>query len=169
MKKFYLSTFILVLISITTDAQHSEIQAGLRAGIRSGIFYQISNDAGNAEIAYNAMVGFSNSGLQLTVLRIVYEKSLSTISPNLYFAWGYGGHIGFVQNELKTYQEDPYYYRRRQLNPVIGVDGWLAAEYRVEEIPLNISLNLKPYFEIAIPAYVRMMPFDLAISVSYKF
>ena len=53
--------------------------------------------------------------------------------------------------------------------PVIGADGFLAAEYRVQKIPLNISLNLKPFIEVAIPAYVKLIPFDLALSVSYVF
>jgi len=170
MKKFYITCFtLLFILSTVANSQLSSMQAGLRIGYRGGIFYQLSHDAGNAEIAYNGMLGFSNYGVQVTGLRIVYEKSLNSISPNLYFAWGYGAHAGFVNVDRAYYYSDPYYYNRKYLCPVIGADGWLAAEYRVREIPLNISLNLKPYIEFAVPAYVRFMPFDLALSVSYVF
>jgi hypothetical protein len=170
MKKFYLTLLTLILIiSSTVKGQYSDRQAGLRMGYRSGVFYQITHEAGNADIGYNAMLGFSNQGVQVTGLRIVYEKSLSTISPDLFFAWGYGGHVGFVNVYRPADPGDMYSFNRESFCPVIGADGWLAAEYRVQEIPLNISLNLKPFIEIAIPAYVRVMPFDLALSVSYVF
>ena len=164
-----------LLISSTLNGQTSQRQAGIRMGYRSGFFYQVSHSSGNAEIAYNAMLGFSNDGVQITGLRIVYATSLNDISPDLYIAWGYGAHAGFVNVDRRYYYNDPYYtsdpnfYTRRYLYPVAGVDGWLAAEYRVREIPLNISLNFKPYIEIAVPSFARFMPFDLALSVSYVF
>jgi hypothetical protein len=115
------------------------------------------------------MLGFNNYGLQLTGLRIVYETSISSISPDLFFAWGYGGHLGFIYSDHLGYLGETYSFQRERFCPVIGADGWLAAEYRVREIPLNISLNLKPFVEITIPAFVRVMPVDIAISVSYVF
>ena len=170
MKKIYITLFALsVIFSSAVKGQYSKQQAGIRAGHTGGIFYQLTSDAGNAEIGYNAMLGFRNRGLQITGLRIVYEKSLSTISPDLFFAWGYGGHVGFINIDIPGYPGDIYPVHRESFCPVIGVDGWLAAEYRVQEIPLNISLNLKPFIEIAVPAYVRVMPFDLALSISYVF
>jgi len=170
MKKFYFTLLALILIlSPTLNGQYGSKQAGLRMGYRSGVFYQLTHEAGNAEIGYSAMLGFSNSGLQLTGLRIVYEKSLSTVSPYLFLAWGYGGHAGFICTDRLRSPGDTYNFTRESFCPVFGADGWLAAEYRVQEIPLNISLNLKPFVEIAIPAFVRFMPFDFALSVSYVF
>jgi hypothetical protein len=170
MKNFYITILTLtLLIPKALYSQPAMSQAGLRLGYRSGIFYQVSRQSGNAEIAYNAMLGFSNNGLQITGLRIIYQTSLNNISPDLYFAWGYGAHAGFVNVDRPYYYSDPYYYNRRYFYPLIGADGWLAAEYRVREIPLNISLNLKPYIEFAVPAYVRFMPFDLGLSISYVF
>lgn len=170
MKRLLLALFIIILSSTSViRSQTGTRQAGLRIGYRGGIFYQLSHEAGNAEIAYNAMVGFSNYGIQLTGLRIVYETSLGSISPDLYLAWGYGGHAGFIYTDRIGYFGDTYHFDHRRFCPVIGADGWVAAEYRVREVPLNISLNLKPFVEITIPAFVRVMPFDLALSVSYVF
>jgi hypothetical protein len=170
MKKFYPLFITLIIINHSVvNGQLSSRQAGLRIGYRGGIFYQLSHDAGNAEIAYNAMVGFSNFGVQLTGLRIVYETPLHSISPDLYFAWGYGGHAGFIYTDHVGFFGETYNFRSRRFCPVFGADGWLAAEYRVQEIPLNVSLNLKPFVELSVPAFVRVMPFDLALSVSYVF
>ena len=94
---------------------------------------------------------------------------LTEISPDLYLSWGYGGHAGFVNIYRERYDIDGYLYSQRQFSPVVGVDGWGSVEYRFREIPLNISLNLKPYIELAFPSYVRFMPFDLGLSVSYVF
>ena len=170
MKKLYftLITFIVV-ISSSLNGQYASRQAGFRLGYQGGIFYQVTQEAGNAEIGYNAMLGFNNHGLQLTGLRIVYETTISSISPDLFFAWGYGGHLGFIYSDHLGYLGETYSFQRERFCPVIGADGWLAAEYRVREIPLNISLNLKPFVEITIPAFVRVMPVDIAISVSYVF
>ena len=144
-------------------------QAGLRTGIRSGIFYQVTSKAGNAEIGYNAMLSFRKNGIQITGLRIVYETALNDISPDLFFAWGYGGHLGFVYTDHIGLLGERYSFPSERFCPVMGADGWVAVEYRFMEIPLNISLNLKPYVELTIPAFVKIMPADIGISVSYVF
>jgi hypothetical protein len=144
-------------------------QAGLRIGVRSGIFYQITGEAGNAEVGYNGLLSFSNNGLQLTGLRIIYETVLTDISPDLYAAWGFGGHIGFIYTDHFGYFGERYNLQGERFCPVIGVDGWGAIEYRFRDIPLNISLNLKPYVELTIPSFVKIMPADIGISISYVF
>jgi len=170
MKKLLISTFILVLLypSVVT-AQYSTKQAGLRTGYRGGVFYQITQEAGNAEIGYNAMLSFNNNGIQLTGLRIIYETPLTDISPDLFFAWGYGGHLGFIYTDHLGFLGERYNFQGEKFCPLIGADGWIAAEYRFRDIPLNISLNIKPFVELTIPAFVKIMPGDLGISISYVF
>jgi hypothetical protein len=170
MKKFYPTLIIFLLCSSTLmKAQLAYKQAGLRLGYRSGFFYQVTSNAGNAEIGYNALLSFNNKGLQLTGLRIVYETSLADISPDLYFAWGYGGHIGFIYSDHIGYLGERYDFEGERFCPLAGADGWIAFEYRFRDIPVNVSLNLKPYVEITIPAFVRIMPADVAISIAYVF
>jgi hypothetical protein len=170
MKKFYFTLFVLVLASNSiTKGQYGTRQAGFRMGYRSGIFYQMTHEAGTAEIGYNAMLGFSHGGIQVTGLKVVYETSLSSISPDLFFSWGYGGHFGFVNTDHLQFLGETYYFYGDRFCPVFGVDGWLAAEYRIHDIPLNISLNLKPFVELTIPGFVRVIPYDFAFSVAYIF
>ena len=170
MKKICFTYFVLILLSSSgVKGQFANRQAGLRTGYSGGIFYQITNEAGNAEIGYNAMLSFNNNGIQLTGLRIIYETALNEISPDLFFAWGYGGHVGFVYTDHLGFLGVRYNFRGERFCPVFGADGWLAAEYRFSEIPLNISLNFKPFVELTIPSFVKIMPWDLGVSISYVF
>jgi hypothetical protein len=164
-----LATILSILTICNLRAQFSTQQAGLRMGYRSGFFYQATSQTGNAESGYFVMAGFRQAGVQLTGLKVFYSDILNTLSPNLFFGWGYGGHAGFVfTDHLRSFGE-VYDFRYHHFCPLAGVDGWLAAEYRIRDIPVTVSLNLKPYFEITVPAFVRLMPADLALSVAYNF
>ena len=157
------------MTSLIASAQIKTRQAGFRMGYRSGIFYQLSHEAGNAEIAYNGMLSFNNNGFQATGLKIFYGTSLNSISPNLVFAWGYGGHAGFFYDDHVRFLGENYYFSRNRFCPLIGMDGWLSAEYRITDIPLNISLNVKPFIELTFPSFMRVSPWDFAVSISYVF
>lgn len=169
MKKILISLLILISLTASLTGQIRTHQAGLRTGFRSGIFYQVTGGAGNAEIGYNALASFNHNGLQITGLRIIYGTSLSDISRDLYLAWGYGAHVGFETNEYERNVGEMYPYYHHELSSVFGIDGWGSVEYRFSEIPLNISLNLKPYIEISGLSYFRFMPADIGISVAYVF
>jgi hypothetical protein len=168
-KKFTLLLISAILTALSLSGQIATRQAGLRLGYRSGLFYQVSSETGNAETGYNVLMSFNNNGLQVTGLKIVYEDSFHGISPNLFFGWGYGGHAGFIySNHVKSMGEE-YYFHDERFCPLLGIDGWLTAEYRIRDIPVIVSLNLKPYVEITVPAFVRLMPADFGFSVSYVF
>jgi hypothetical protein len=170
MKKVFPLILLSVLLAPSElSGQMSTRQAGFRLGYRSGIFYQVSSQTGNAETAYHGLLSFKNNGVQLTGLRIVYQNSLQGISPNLFLGWGYGGHIGYIYSDHLRSMGEEYYFHDERFCPLFGIDGWIAAEYRIHDIPIIVSLNLKPYFEITVPAFVRLMPGDFALSVSYVF
>ncbi len=163
---------LILSFSLTAASLSGQIntrQAGVRIGARSGIFYQASSETGNAETAYNAMISFNNRGIQLTGLKIIYENPINGISPNLFFGWGYGGHAGFIYSDHVRAMGEAYYFTEERFCPLLGIDGWLTAEYRIRDIPVIVSLNYKPFLEITIPAFVRLMPADFGLSVSYVF
>jgi hypothetical protein len=170
MKRFFLASFLtLIFFPAFLSGQMAIRQAGVRLGYTSGIFYQVSSEEGTAEIAYHGLLSFRKHGVQFTGLKIVYETTLDGISPDLYFAWGYGGHLGFIYSDHVKFMGEDYYFHGERFCPLIGGDGWLAFEYRVHEIPMGISLNFKPFIELTIPSFVRIMPGDFALSLSYIF
>jgi hypothetical protein len=168
-KKFTLLLLSVFLTALNLSGQIATRQAGLRLGYRSGLFYQVTSETGNAESGYNLLMTFNNNGLQVTGLKIVYEDSFHGISPNLFFGWGYGGHAGFIYSDHVRSMGEDYYFHDERFCPLLGIDGWLTAEYRIRDIPIIVSLNLKPYVEITVPAFVRLMPGDFGFSVSYVF
>jgi hypothetical protein len=169
MKRILIIAILLIPFTYKAHTQELVKQAGVRTGYRGGLFLQGTTGAGTAEIGYSAMLGFNNNGIQLTGLRIIYETSLSEISPDLYFAWGYGGHAGFIITDHLGYFGERYNFGHDRFCPLLGADGWAAAEYRFHDIPLVISLNIKPFVELTIPAFVKIMPGDIGLSVSYVF
>jgi len=170
MKKELITVILVILFSSSfLSGQMVMRQAGLRLGYCSGIFYQISSEAGNAEMAYNAMLSFRRNGFQFTGLKVIYETSINGISPDLFFGWGYGGHLGFMYSDHVKFRGEDYYFYRERFCPLIGVDGWFTAEYRIDEIPVNVSLNIKPFIEFTTPSFVRIVPWDFAVSIAYVF
>lgn len=168
-KEITLITLAIVLFPCWLNGQMAIQQVGFRLGYSSGIFYQVGSEEGNAEIAYNALLSFRDNGVQFTGMRIVYQTTLDGISPNLYFGWGYGGHIGFINSDHIKFRGDDYYFHGERFCPLFGIDGWLTAEYRIHEIPVNVSLNMKPFVELTVPSFFRIVPWDFAVSVSYVF
>jgi hypothetical protein len=107
--------------------------------------------------------------VQLTGLKIIYETTMGDISPNLVFSWGYGGHVGFFHSDHIRFLGEDYYFPDDRFCPLLGVDGWVAAEYRITDIPLNVSLNVKPFVELTFPSFFTVTPWDFAVSLSYVF
>jgi hypothetical protein len=170
MKRFILVSFIiLIAFNDLSIGQSSNKQIGIRTGLTGGFFYQVTSESGNAEVGYNAMLSFKLNGIQLTGLKIYFETTLDEISSDLYFTWGYGAHAGFVVTDNISFLGEKYYFSGERFCPLIGVDGWIGAEYRFQTLPLNIGINIKPYVELSIPSFIHLMPGDVGISVAYIF
>ncbi|MGQ9620970.1 MAG: hypothetical protein ACUVTX_08310 [Bacteroidales bacterium] len=142
-------------------------QAGLRAGYTGGFFYQAVYPAGNSETGFMAMISFRDRGIQVSGMRIFYGTTLDEISPDLFAGWGYGGHAGFITRNYEHPGNKEYYSRNDIICPLAGIDFSGFLEYRFKSIPVSISLNMKPFIEIALPFYVKLMPGDFGISVAY--
>jgi len=169
MKQVYISVFLIVFNIYFLSGQEGFRQAGIRAGYSGGLFFQAVSPSGTAETGYMALLSFRNNGLQLTGMKIFYATSLSEIIPDLFAGWGYGAHAGFITEYVTIYEKRDYYYTSRRLCPLIGIDAWGILEYRFRDMPLTVSLNLKPFIEIGLPSFLRLMPADLGLSVSYLF
>lgn len=160
---------ILILTVTSVSAQISENHIGFRGGIHSGIYYQNLVSAGTAEISFFAMLSANSSSVRVTAMRLVYETSLSEISDNLFFTWGYGAHIGFSVADHTYFLGRRYQFPNESFKPLIGVDGWGGLEYRFIEIPLTVGLNAKPFLELMVPGFINIQPGDIGLSFAYIF
>jgi hypothetical protein len=165
MKKFLLP--ILLGICLHSSAQNYTREAGIRAGVTSGLTYrQYIND----NLSYEGLMSFRKSGIQFTLLRQIHELPIFEVSHNLFLLYGYGGHVGFFNDyEYNIFLNSYVYYSERKFTPVGGVDGFGALEYRLDDLPLSFCVDFKPYFEISAYQFFKINLWDFAFALKYRF
>ena len=139
-----LSTGLMFLLAIghmpTAQAQAYQTAVGIRAGLGSGLSMKhfISR--------YTALEGIIESrydGLNAVLLHEWQQGKLGEYGVEWYY--GAGAHIGAWNGGTHQpwFNED---YNR--VHHVFGVDGVIGMEYTFEDIPLNLSLDWRPAFNI---------------------
>lgn len=106
-----------------------------------------------------AIEGIISSGWMYRGTRITglyeWQKSISGVQ-GLYWFVGVGAHVGFY-NERYWYNGDckdgRYEYKGEWYNcdgtrAVIGIDGIIGLEYKFQELPITIGLDLKPSIDV---------------------
>lgn len=126
MKKLFLILSLCLFASMSV-AQEYDQSIGLRFGFANGITYKKSLDGVSA---IEVLGSFKRRAITVTALYEVHVYVFDT--DNLYVYLGVGGHIGVLSpaNAENTL--------------LLGVDGIGGIEYAFDEIPLALSLDLKP-------------------------
>ncbi len=140
----------------------------------------------SAQKEYNTAIGLRlNGGAGLTVKHFMDEKT--SLEGLLYTRWHGINICGLYQLNFKVIPQEPgfnFYMGAgahigvwdRRYGPwwdkdergsevVIGIDGQLGLEYTFQEIPLNLSLDWKPAFNII--GHTNFWADDFALSVRY--
>lgn len=136
MKRTLLILVICILSTFAAKAQYNKA-IGLRGGFSSGITFK----AALGDNAFEIIGATRYRGLNITAL---YEIN-NEISPveGLYWYYGFGAHIGFWND----YTYNPWFDEDGSYT-VIGIDGIIGIEYVFYAIPLCISLDYKPAFNL---------------------
>ena len=153
MKKI-LSLAVLMFVCHVGISQAYKTSIGLRAGVAPGFTLKTfvkSNEAFEG-ILTTRINGFNITGLY------EWHGPLGEV-PNFYWYIGGGAHLGIWNGDhfLNDPVVDNYV--------AIGIDGILGMEYTFSEIPLNLSLDWKPSFNVV--EYSYFVGDELAISVRY--
>jgi len=95
--------------------------------------------------AVEALGYFSLDGFRATILYETYAP----IEGNENLSWyvGYGGHLGIWSETWKKNNPD------HTAGIAVGVDGILGLDYKVKNIPLNISVDWQPSFNFVGSSY----------------
>ncbi len=153
MKKYIILLALLFSLNAYVKAQDYENAIGLRFGLSNGISFKhfiATNDAVEG-ILSTRYGGFNITGL--------FERHTSAFDTDgLYFFYGGGAHLGSFNNE---------WFSDNSSHIVIGVDGIIGLEYVFTEVPLNVSLDWKPGFNLI--GYTGFWGDELAFSVRYLF
>lgn len=114
--------------------------------------------------AIEGIIGFGPDALTLTALWEKYQNAYDVAGLNWYY--GVGGHIA-TQSDW-VYYEGIRQYRRSNGDFGIGVDGIFGIEYKINEAPIAISLDVKPFLEVTTngDAYLAIDP---GVGVKFTF
>lgn len=152
MKKVIFILSLFVTTSILSQDYTTAI--GLRGGLSNGVTVKhfISGNSALEGILSTRWRGFNITGL--------YEINNALPEPGLNWYYGGGAHIGFWSG----YNRHPWFKDDRAYT-VVGVDGILGIEYNFIDIPLNLSLDWKPAFNLV--GYSGLWMDNFALSVRY--
>lgn len=116
---------------------------GLRGGETSGL--TIKHFFGGSA-AIEGIFGFWHHGFTATVL---YEQHVSAFgAAGLNWYYGAGGHVAIhTHNTYYGYghRRNGYYDND---NFGLGVDGIVGLEYKIPQVPIALSIDLKPFIEV---------------------
>ncbi len=138
------------------SAQTYTTGIGLRGGLSQGITVKhfINGNTAIEGILSTRWRGFNVTGL--------YEISNPLPTSGLHWYYGAGGHLGFWNG----YNAHPW-FQDDGSHTVIGIDGILGIEYNFMEIPLNLSLDWKPAYNLV--GYRGLWMDNFAFSIRYIF
>ncbi len=137
MRKFILTFALAVFIMAYANAQDYNTGIGLRGGFASGLTVKhfVSQKS-----AFEGILDTRWRGLDVTLLYEIHNQAFDVDRLNWYF--GFGGHAGFWNGDYAPWGDEGTSY------VVIGVDGILGIEYNFSAVPINISLDWKPAFNL---------------------
>lgn len=129
---------------------------GLRGGFTSGVTIKhfISENA-----ALEAIAGTRWRGISFTGLYELHKGNAFDVAE-LTWVYGGGGRIGFYDD----YYHNKHYYYNRSMITAIGVVGIGGLEYKFNEVPFTVSLDLMPNFYFN---YWGLGFIDASVSVRY--
>ncbi|HYG50368.1 MAG TPA: hypothetical protein VD905_05665 [Flavobacteriales bacterium] len=159
MKKIF--AVVAFLISLNLQAQNA---VGLRVGGTSGVTFKHYSGLN----AYEFIIGAWPNDLTITGLYERYDH-LSD-DPGFSFYYGAGAHAAFNTYRRVYYYDsyrDRWWYAQRG-GFGVGINGIIGLEYAFREIPLALSLDLKPFIEINTDDHIYWSP-DPGLGVKIKF
>ena len=169
--------FCLLLLAITntTFSQDYKTGIGLRGGWTSGLTAKhfIKEDAAIEGIFSSGWRRWT--GYQITVL---YEKHKAAFTSNddiKGFFWFYGAGVHFATGyTYEKWYDKPGYgylggYHETYHYSAFGIDGIFGLEYKIEEVPITVGIDVKPFIEIPTISGPSFGFWDMGLSIRYVF
>lgn len=114
--------------------------------------------------ALEGIVGLGPDAFSLTLLLEQHTSAFD--EPGLNWYYGLGGHIATESNY--GYRRVYRGYERAPGDFGIGVDGIFGLEYKIREIPMAVSLDVKPFMEVTTNGHVYLA-MDPGLGVKFTF
>ncbi|MEI6091578.1 MAG: hypothetical protein WCR42_14075 [bacterium] len=127
MKKAILVAVLITIISIGANAQDFKSAIGIRGGWYNALTYQHFM---TRTTAFEGLVAAHGGGFSITGLYEIYHPAFDI--KGMKWFYGIGAHAG------------NYYYDELS----IGVDAIIGLEYTFKELPINVSADYKPAWNL---------------------
>lgn len=114
--------------------------------------------------AIEGILGLWPDAFSATVL---FERYVSAFDePGLNWYYGVGGHISTFSEWVS---DDGYRtYQRVDGEFGVGVDGIFGIEYKIREVPIAVSFDLKPFLEVTTQGHAYLA-LDPGLGVKFTF
>lgn len=163
--KLIFTSIALCFLSIALMGQNYTRDAGVRfgSGLRATYrqFYK-------EDMAVEIFFGYQNRGLKIGAMREFYKPAFTQYSGNFRLYYGYGIHAGFTYTNHHIMFNREYRYDWT-FSPVFGMDGIVGVDYAFPEVPIMVSVDIKPYYEFSRNQIFYVQVFDVSFSVKYRF
>ncbi len=161
---FFLSTAFYANILFSQEYKTS---LGFRGGFTTGLTFKHFIKDGAALEAILSTGWRSFGGYQLTGLYEIHKEAfVKNDMKGMFWFYGGGGHVatGYrVWHHKTNYTGDWVYYN------AFGIDGIFGMEYKIEDVPITLSVDVKPFFEIATSPDAPFGFWDMGFSIRYVF
>jgi len=162
--KIFITTLLLLFASLV-EAQTLrtgttyQTAIGVRGLGTSGLTIKHFTSSSNA---IHGIIGFYPNAFSVTVLAEKYIPAFDVAGLKWYY--GIGGHLA-TQSDWGRKEG---LYRRETSAFGLGVDGIFGIEYKIDKVPIAVSLDFKPFLEIATDgnAFMALDP-GLGIKVTF--
>ena len=156
MKKIILTLTLAIFISMFASAQDYNTAIGLRLGTSIGV---TARHFLGEKSAVEGLLTTRWEGLEITGLYEFSNNAFEVDRLNWYF--GFGAHLGFYNGDHTPWGDSGTSYA------ILGIDGIIGMEYTFIDVPINLSLDWKPMFNLT--SYTGFWGDALALSVRYTF
>ncbi len=145
--------------TLQTDGHRYKTAIGIRGVGTSGLAIKHFN---KSNTAFHGIFGFYPNAFSATFLVEKYTPAFEVAGLNWYY--GIGGHLATQSDVIR--REGVYY--REASGVGIGVDGIFGIEYKINEVPIAVSMDVKPFIEVVDngDAFIALDP-GLGIKVTF--
>lgn len=164
MKLLY-TLIILVLFGFGLSGQNYTRDVGMQFGNEVSVVYR---QFYKEDMALELFAGYRDRGLRIGGRREFFKPALTTYSENFAFYYGYGVHAGFSYTNKHNVLNREYRYDWK-FSPIFGMHGVLGLEYHFPEVPLLVSMDIKPYYEFSLYKIFSMKIVDVSFMLKYRF
>lgn len=160
--------YTLSTASLISMGQNSDLSIGLRLGSYNGFSARMDFEK---PVSMEFILGGRENGVSATILLQINRPIDLFWSRGFSWYYGIGTHFGYINTD-----DERFFYEREKINQqnlyqsvaLAGIDGCVGLLYRFPEIPVEITLGLKPQMEIVNVKRFRMKVFDSAITIRYR-